>query len=176
MKTRGSTTPSLTMSILAALVSAAAGADDPCRHGPACQLLSPGASAPAGADFSDRLWPGGVVPYQFDANVNAENRARMSAAFDDLENWADVAFVPRRGDEPFWINIRRPRGSNRPTVGRAAGGVLTIRSCEAPGFLIHELMHTLGFIHEHQRPDPEEGLLVLVHFHRRVTARGGSCT
>lgn len=129
----------------------------------ACEMLE--APAAAGADvragfLSDRLWPGGIVPYQYDANVTPENRGRMAAAFADLESWVGIRFVPRDGSEPFWITIRSTTGSNSATVGRAAGGVVNIRSWEAPGFLVHELMHTLGFVHEQQRSDRDQFVTV----------------
>ena len=47
--------------------------------------------APHGT-FASNLWPGGVVPYEFDANVSAPRQAAMLVAMADWEAVATVDF------------------------------------------------------------------------------------
>lgn len=106
--------------------------------------------------YLDRLWPGGVIPYLFESDVTPENRDRARSVMDEIESWADVSFIPRAGDEPEWIAIRNSSVGNGATVGRAAGGVVNIRNWEWRGMILHELMHTLGFLHEQSRADRDQ--------------------
>lgn len=100
-------------------------------------------------------WPGGVVPVYFNANVNPLNRQRARDAMAEIEFVADISFVEigqRLGD---FIEILSSTG-NRSAIGMQHGGQLVeIANWDQPIVIVHELMHALGFYHEHQRPDRE---------------------
>lgn len=101
------------------------------------------------------LWDGGVVPYDFNADVLQINRDRTREVMDEIEFWSGVRFVPRAGDEPYWVTIRNSdagRG-NSASVGQQAGGEVNMRDWESQGMILHELMHTLSFLHEQSRAD-----------------------
>src|SRR5215510_10157728 len=64
-------------------------------------------------------WPGGVVPYEFDANVSVPNRAAMLTAMQQWENAANVQFVVR-GAQPDYVHIQNSTGNNS-SIGRIGG-------------------------------------------------------
>lgn len=103
----------------------------------------------------NNLWDGGVVPYDFAVDVLPANRVRAREVMDEIEFWSGVRFVPRVGDEPNWVTIRNsPAGQgNSASVGQRAGGVVNMRDWDSRGMILHELMHTLSFLHEQSRAD-----------------------
>jgi len=119
-----------------------------------CRIIEP---PETGSVFSaPETWPDGIVPFEFADNVTPQNRDRVHAFMDEVRFWSDVEFVPRQGDEAFWVTIRSSSSGNSATVGPARGGVVNISAWESPGFIAHELMHTLGFAHEQSRPDRDQ--------------------
>lgn len=110
---------------------------------------------------SSRLWPGGIVPFVWDADVPVANRLRVISAMNIWMGVANVQFVLRT-NEADYVRIRNApgdTGSRSAEVGRD-GGVqdLFIRQ-DLSGItdygLAHELGHVLGYYHTHQRPDRE---------------------
>lgn len=104
------------------------------------------------------LWTNGVVPYRFAPDVAQANRDRTREVMDEIESWCDVRFVPYLGNEPHWITVRNspPGQGNSATVGQQVGGVVNIVLWESKGMILHELMHTLGFLHEQSRADRDQ--------------------
>lgn len=148
--------------LLAALILFAGGpsvvsSDDATPLPPhACEILGHGDRTVYIGD----AWTGGVVPYRFDDAVIGDNRARTRAVMDEIESWTGIRFVPYTGTEPNWVTIRNssPGSGNSATVGQRPGGVVNIVLWESKGMILHELMHTLGFLHEQSRADRDEYL------------------
>jgi hypothetical protein len=103
--------------------------------------------------FGGTLWPGGLVPYVFDANVSAEKQQQMLAAMAVISQRAAVTFQPWQFGNLFWIHIRAGIANNSPVGMVAPGQVLSITTWSDQHRIVHELLHALGFQHEHTRPD-----------------------
>ncbi|MEK6702599.1 MAG: M12 family metallopeptidase, partial [Planctomycetota bacterium] len=102
--------------------------------------------------WAANLWPGGVVPYQFDANTSAGNQSAMRLAMDELERVAYVHFVPRAGQANY-LHVQDSTGNNS-FVGMIGGGqTVNIYNWNYRFIMCHELMHALGVYHEQQRAD-----------------------
>jgi len=112
------------------------------------------------------IWPGGIVPFEFDSNVTPENRIKMEEAMAVLEAEANVDFRHCPNDDcglPYThkVVIQNGDGNNSSVVGMAdlACGLPTcftsqgieIASWNSKFTIVHELLHCLGFFHEQNR-------------------------
>ncbi len=104
------------------------------------------------ATFAANPWTGGIVPYEFDANVSALNQSRTIAAMDEWEARANITFIPRAGHANF-VHIQSGTGNNS-NLGMI-GGQQTINmiSWSSKYVIVHELGHTLSYWHEQSRTD-----------------------
>jgi len=102
--------------------------------------------------YSTNLWPNGIVPFEFDANVTPTNVAAMLQAMQELTQVASITFVLRT-NQPNFIHIQNSDGNNS-AVGCIGGQqIINIYNWNYRFIMAHELMHALGVWHEQQRPD-----------------------
>jgi astacin len=102
--------------------------------------------------FATRLWPYGVVPYEFDSNVDPNNEPFMLTAMAVWEAVANVQFVVRNGHSDY-IHIQNST-ENSSLVGMWGDKqVVNISSWGTMFTMVHELGHALGFYHEQSRWD-----------------------
>ena len=100
-------------------------------------------------------WPGGVVPYEFDANVSSANRDAMRLAMNEIEAVCTAVFIPRNGQDDY-VHIQAHASECNSEVGCQGGEqIINIASWgwESRFTMVHELMHTLSFEHEQSRQD-----------------------
>jgi len=103
-------------------------------------------------------WPGGVIPYTFDAGVNMTQGETARRAMDEWEAFSGVRFVPRTSQSDY-VQLRLSSG-NSSALGRV-GGVqyLNLYNWDVPT-IMHELGHAMGILHEHQRYDRDSFISV----------------
>lgn len=119
-------------------------------------------------DRRKRHWPNGVVPYVITSDFNSQNRQIIRRAMETIESAANIRFVERSGQTNYvtikasdrcWSHVGRYQrkwyNNNKNEIG------LILQSgrephCMHESVIIHELMHTLSYFHEHQRPDRDQ--------------------
>ena len=109
---------------------------------------------PRAAPFTDSLWPGGRVVYEWDGNVTPEHRTNMRNAMSQWEAVANVAFI-EQGDCGIihCVHIQESN-ENSSAVGRQFfTQYVNIFNWGSPFIICHELGHTLGLYHEQSRSD-----------------------
>nr|CAH0102894.1 unnamed protein product [Daphnia galeata] len=105
-------------------------------------------------------WPTARIPYVLASNYTPRQREIIAIAMATYHNLTCIRFVPRTTERNY-IRIKKTGEGCWSYVGRI-GRRQTISlddKCilhSRPGLVIHELMHTLGFYHEHQRPDRDQ--------------------
>ncbi|MEU8271459.1 M12 family metallopeptidase [Sphaerisporangium sp. NPDC049002] len=129
--------------------------DAPLRPGD-CRVPEGAATTQAGA-----LWPDRKVPYVLSPELSAPAREAIGQAMRDFHDNTCVRFVPRT-TEAGYLKIFPGDGcySYVGRIGPEPQDVSIGKGCERKGIAIHELLHAIGFLHEHSRSDRDAALTV----------------
>ncbi|KAM6178275.1 astacin-like metalloendopeptidase [Rhynchocyon petersi] len=102
------------------------------------------------------------IPFLLSSEYNELSREVIMKAFAEFERLTCIRFVPYEGQRDF-ISIV-PMSGCFSNVGRSGGMqvVSLAPPClqKGPGIVLHELMHVLGFWHEHARADRDRYIRV----------------
>ncbi|XP_073423357.1 embryonic protein UVS.2-like isoform X2 [Dendrobates tinctorius] len=106
-----------------------------------------------------------IVPYNFSAPYNDNQRKLFQSAMDEYELLTCVRFVPRK-EETSFINFGSGNGCHS-IIGRSGGKQavgLDMYGCMYRATIQHELNHVLGFVHEHMRSDRDSYVTIMYQY------------
>ncbi|WP_186648903.1 M12 family metallopeptidase [Fluviispira vulneris] len=113
--------------------------------------------------YPELLWPDGIVRYMFEENKFTEDeKSSVRSAMQTLESYANVSFIEKTNTRYSNNHVMIQKGQ---TCSSSIGSNPIVKrdvtlSNDVPCFrhkiLLHELMHTLGFHHEHVRFDRDQ--------------------
>jgi hypothetical protein len=107
-----------------------------------------------------RPWLNNTVYYQLDAQLPTNLRTSFGKACYEWNRLTGIRFVQRTSTtQTNYIYVFKGNG-NYSTVGMIGGGQELSLNDPNVGVAIHELGHALGMIHEHQRSDRNDHLIV----------------
>jgi len=125
-----------------------------------------GGPHPASAFDNVPLWTGGNVYYTFSNNVSAVKQRAFLDGANEWATFANVRFLPRTAQANYVTIYENPSLSGgQSAVGMIGGQQFLQLGPDAwnHGTICHELGHTLGLIHEHQRSDRDAYVVVLTN-------------
>ncbi|OXA49034.1 Dorsal-ventral patterning protein tolloid [Folsomia candida] len=115
---------------------------------------------------AERLWDGGIIPYEIDEILSIileRHRPLIMAAMKQYEDFTCVKFIARM-TEVNYLYIEQGTAGCSTFFGNLRWGrqILRLgRGCLFIGTVVHELDHTVGLHHEHNRIDGDEYIDVL---------------
>ncbi|XP_077864896.1 meprin A subunit beta-like [Saccoglossus kowalevskii] len=106
------------------------------------------------------LWPNGIVFYNINTDLSTNAGTAIQNAINDFHMMTCVRFQQRTTETDYIEFVKENGCSSR--VGRSGGKqVLSVDGgCEHKGTVIHEMMHAIGFWHEHSRNDRDDYVIV----------------
>ncbi len=115
-------------------------------------------------------WPGGIVPYVFDASVTANEQPVYLAGMREWELAANIHFVART-TQPNYVILKFDYMQGTNTYVASSPPVMTI-DVLSRAQICHETGHLLGFQHEHVRTD--RNTYITVNFTNLVGSGSGT--
>uniref|UniRef100_A0A1I7XT58 Metalloendopeptidase n=1 Tax=Heterorhabditis bacteriophora TaxID=37862 RepID=A0A1I7XT58_HETBA len=99
-------------------------------------------------------WPNGRVPYILSTAYSDTQRAVIARAIAAYQKKTCIRFVPKTAHDKDYVVIAKLDGCYAD-FARVGGRqqVSLADECIDYATIVHELMHVIGFIHEHQRDD-----------------------
>jgi hypothetical protein len=116
--------------------------------------------AGAGTASAAALWQSRQVPYVFDSGLPQSVRNTVMKAMADFSAGTCIRFL-RQTTETAYLRVFSGTGCYS-MVGRTGSrqDLSLGPGCDYKGTAIHELMHAVGFYHEHNRSDRDEAVTV----------------
>lgn len=135
--------------------------------GPICMTPNPSERG----FFLPQPWIGGNVFYEFNPSMTETERQQTLAAWARISAVANVRFIPRPFQQPNYLRVDfsvTPGVSFSSHIGMT-GSQQFLRIWRGapdrpepshfshlPALIVHETLHALGLLHEHQRQDRDE--------------------
>jgi len=108
----------------------------------------------------DRLWPSGVVEYKFHHTFPSDDRRMVLDSMGYITASVPcVSFRPASSSIRDYVMIMIGATCSSEVGRRGGEQVINLnRQCFEDGLIttVHQLLHTLGFVHEQSRPDRDE--------------------
>ncbi|XP_069830101.1 astacin-like metalloendopeptidase [Dendropsophus ebraccatus] len=104
-----------------------------------------------------------IVPYLLDPKFSETNADRINQVFKEFEAMTCVQFVTRTSEKDY-LNIKSDQGGCWSNIGKTSEEQVVSLSadyCMVYGTIQHEIMHSLGFFHEHTRKDRDDYINIL---------------
>ena len=121
--------------------------------------MLPAPSGPVRRDTPSRdilfRWQLGRIPYVIDSDISDEQRQAILGAIAEWNDKTVISLVERTTETDFVRFTRVPSGNCRADVGMLGGeqGIYIPPEGCSPASVAHEIGHTVGLFHEHQRTD-----------------------
>lgn len=126
-------------------------------------VLSPVITGRNGLATPTRRWPNGVVPYEIQDQFSAKELATIQIAIAEFHYYSCIRFVPRTNQTDY-VSIVNSSTGCWSSVGRVGGrqvvNLQAPRCFRKQGTVMHELNHALGFLHEQNRSDRDDYVLI----------------
>lgn len=104
-------------------------------------------------------WIGGVVYYSINSSINSTSRSRIAGAINTWQASTSIRWRLRT-NQPDYVEFVSGDGCSA-TLGRIGGRQqISISSTCPEGSILHEMGHSIGLIHEQNRSDRDDYVLI----------------
>ncbi|CAL8095331.1 unnamed protein product [Orchesella dallaii] len=109
----------------------------------------------AGLSSTRFRWFGGMIPYKIQRGLPEEMYEMLHDAMDLIEEHTCIEFIEKTAEKNYIYISYSEEGcfSHVGMVNRGRQKLNLGRGCWKFGTIVHELIHSIGFSHEHQRND-----------------------
>lgn len=105
-------------------------------------------------------WPMRKVYYKFDSSFSASYQSKANIAMNMISSACGVSFELANEYASNYILFKYSSSGNNSSIGMIGGEqVINIYSCNS-SVIAHEILHALGFFHEHSRADRDGFIIV----------------
>jgi hypothetical protein len=106
-----------------------------------------------------KLWTDNEVPYVID---DIPNKVQVEQALEEIQARSNIQFIPRATEHSNFVRFSKGEQHCFSSVGMQGGEQIIALSerCQKKE-ISHEVLHTLGFFHEQNRPDRDDFLTIL---------------
>lgn len=105
-------------------------------------------------------WPNAVIPYEFRGTFDTRSMNIIRNAMQTYHKKTCIRFRPRNNADKDYISIQNSESGCWSSVGRIGGGQtvnLQQPACTTLlGTVLHEFMHSAGFLHEQNREERDQ--------------------
>jgi hypothetical protein len=112
---------------------------------------------------NDHTWSNGVIPYVFESGVSDALKQTVLNAMQEWESKTPVRFVQRTNQSQH-VKIDTLAASDNAagysTVGNVNNAKIRLKLNAATSTCLHELGHTIGLVHEHERDDRSDHIVI----------------
>ncbi|CAD7089365.1 unnamed protein product [Hermetia illucens] len=112
-------------------------------------------------------WKDGIIYYYIDEVFTTIQRAHIIQQMEEIANVTCLQFKPKTKTSSDYVHIMGRSNGCHSQVGRRGGRqVLNLKpsalntGCFRKGVVKHEMMHTIGFYHEHNAPDRDDYITI----------------
>ena len=121
--------------------------------------LNPDNTRAAVRDVTDYYWPYSIVPYKYNSNIVDTTYFRN--AMTHIQTYTGVKFKPKTANNTHYIEFKYNSSVTNSNVGMQSGyQIINIQNIYSQRDIVHEILHSLGFFHEHSRADRDSFILV----------------
>ena len=114
------------------------------------------------------VWPSTTIYYSYSniIDFDFESRERIDAAIELLVETLKIhgqmclEFLPRSNEPDYMLFVSGDDCSSGLGYQRGANAISLAPACRTPGTVMHEILHRLGFDHEHSRFDRDEHIAI----------------
>ncbi|GBM40203.1 Astacin-like metalloprotease toxin 1 [Araneus ventricosus] len=110
--------------------------------------------------LDSQRWPGAEIPYVIDKYFTSTATEALKAGMEHISSKTCIKFVPRTNERDY---IKVFFGSGCYAHWGRIGGEQSVSlglGCHDIGTVVHELLHAVGFEHEHNRSDRDDYLTI----------------
>lgn len=106
-----------------------------------------------------RLWEDGVIPFEIEDGL--ENSNEVNEAIEEINSTTNIKWVPRSNQKDFVQFKKGPLNCYSP-LGKIGGKQnISLSSNCTSGSIMHEMLHTMGLLHEQNREDRDKYIRIL---------------